>query len=81
MAAAPSDLAMANKCFGVGDEVALHGVVRLVDTAGDGTVTIERHRVTIMADSSYVDLMGEVKRESFTKAPKAGRSALYPAKP
>ena len=57
----------------------------MVDAGGDGTVTIELQstgrRVTIMADSSYVDLMGEVKRESFTKAPKAGRSALYPAKP
>ena len=39
--------------FGIGDEVALRGTVRLVDAAGDGTVTIELggtgQRVTVMA--------------------------------
>jgi hypothetical protein len=32
---------MANKRFGVGDEVAVRGVVWLVDAGGPGTVTIE----------------------------------------
>ena len=52
----------------------------MVDAGGDGTVTIALqstgHRVTIMADSSYVDLVGEAKRESFTKAPKGRQKRM-----
>jgi hypothetical protein len=56
---------MANrKRFGIGDQVALHGIVRLVDVAGEDTVTIELlatgHRVTIRADSGHVDLIAGV---------------------
>ena len=57
---------MANN-FGVGDEVALRGIVRPVR---------QGHRVTIMAESSYVDLVGEAKHERFTKAPKGRQKRL-----
>ena len=61
--------------FGIGDEVSLRGTVRLVDAAGDGTVTIELHgtgqRVTVMANSTYVELLAKAKGgQGFTKAPK-----------
>ena len=51
--------------FGIGDEVTLRGTVRLIDAAGDGTVTIELHgtgqRVTVMASSTYVELVAKAK--------------------
>jgi hypothetical protein len=61
--------------FGVGDEVSLRGTVRLVDVAGEGMVTIELqstgHRVTVMANSTGVELVEKAKGgKGFTKAPK-----------
>ncbi len=61
--------------FGIGAEVALLGTVRLVDAAGDVTVPIELHgtgqRVTVMANSTYVELVAKAKGgKGFTKAPK-----------
>ena len=57
--------------FGIGDEVTLRGTVRLIDAAGDGTVTIELHgtgqRVTVMASSTYA-----------SRCP-SGKSAMSPA--
>lgn len=42
------------KRFDIGDEVSLHGIVRLLDAGGEGTVTIEvlasGTRLTVMAD-------------------------------
>ena len=61
--------------FGIGDQVCLQGEVRLVDAAGEGTVTIEikgtGQRVTMMAQSTYIDLVEKAKGgKGFTKAPK-----------
>jgi hypothetical protein len=60
---------------GIGDDVSLHGTVKLVDAAGDGTVTIEikgtGQRVTMMAQSTYIDLVEKAKGgKGFTRAPK-----------
>ena len=66
---------MAYKRFGVGDQVALKGIVRLVDKAGDGTVTIELQstgqRVTVQTDSAVIDLVEEkpAKRPARRKGP------------
>ena len=76
-----TDFAMANKRFGVGDEVASRGAVRLVDAARDGTVTrvlATWTRVTLYGDSGHVDLVAPAKRESFTKAPKGRQKRLIP---
>ncbi len=59
--------------FDIGDEVSLRGTEKLLNAAGD--VTIELHgtgqRVTVMANSTYVDLVAKAKGEQgFTKAPK-----------
>jgi len=67
----------------VGDEVALRGIVRLVDAAGDGTVTIElkgtEYRVTLYTDnSSQVELIAKAKPESFRNAPKGRQKRLIP---
>ena len=47
--------------FDIGDEVALRGIVRLLDVGGTGTVTIEiaatGQRMTVMADSTGVELV------------------------
>jgi hypothetical protein len=61
--------------YGIGDQVCLQGEVRLVDAAGEGTVTIEikgtGQRVTMMAQSTYIDLVEKAKGgKGFTKAPK-----------
>lgn len=61
--------------FGIGDEVALRGAVRLVDAAGKGTVTVELHstgqRITVLAESSFLELVSKAKGgQGFTKAPK-----------
>ena len=52
---------------------------------GDGTVTIELQstgrRVTIMADSSYVDLVGEGSARASPRCRRANRSEWRPAKP
>jgi hypothetical protein len=51
--------------FGIGDQVCLQGEVKLVDAAGDGTVTIEikgtGQRVTMLAQSTYIDLLEKAK--------------------
>ena len=51
---------MTARRFDIGDEVALHGIVRLLDVGGPGTVTIEiaatGQRMTVMADSTSVEL-------------------------
>jgi hypothetical protein len=64
--------------FGIGDTVRLQGEVRLVDAAGEGTVTIEikgtGQRVTVMAQSAFIDLVEKAKGgKGFTKAPKGLR--------
>ena len=61
------------KHFNIGDEVALSGVVRLLDVGGPNTVTIELHatgqRITVMADSTSVELVARAKGGAgFTKA-------------
>jgi hypothetical protein len=61
--------------YGVGDTVCLQGEVRLVDAAGEGTVTVEikgtGQRVTLMAQSSYIELVEKAKGgKGFIKAPK-----------
>lgn len=49
--------------FDVGDEVCLRGVVRLLDVAGEGTVTIEIHatgqRVTVSATAGSIELVSK----------------------
>jgi len=51
--------------FGIGDEVLLRGTVKLLNAAGEGTVTIELHgtgqRLTVMASSTYVELVAKAK--------------------
>jgi hypothetical protein len=51
--------------YGIGDQVCLQGEVRLVDAAGEGTVTIEikstGQRVTMMAQSTYIELVEKAK--------------------
>ena len=51
--------------FDIGDEVALRGIVRLLDVGGTGTVTIEiavtGQRMTVMADSTGVELVAKGK--------------------
>ncbi len=73
---------MANKRFAVGDDVTLRGLVRLIDAAGHGTLTIELlatgNRVTLYGDSGHVDLVAPAKRESFTKAPRGRQKRLIP---
>lgn len=76
---------MATKRFDIGDEVCLFGTVRLVDAAGDGTVTVELgatgQRVTVQADSSFVLLQAKAKAGAgFSKAPKGRQGKLIPAK-
>jgi hypothetical protein len=71
------------KRFDIGDEVALRGIVRLLDVGGDGTVTVEIHatgtRLTVMADSTYIDLVAKGKAgQAFTKAPKGRQPKLIP---
>lgn len=70
------------KRFDIGDEVRLDGIVRLLDAAGPGTVTIELRstgqRVTIMADSSFVELKANAKPETLRKSPKGGQDKLIP---
>ena len=71
------------KRFGIGDEVALTGVVRLLDVGGPNTVTIELHatgqRITVMADSTYVELVAKEKGgQVFTRAPKGRQGKLIP---
>jgi hypothetical protein len=70
------------KRFGVGDTVALQGVVRLVDVAGDNTVTIEfpstGTRLTVASDSSYLQLVATDTTEAFRKAPKGRQKRLIP---
>ena len=72
------------KRFNIGDEVALHGIVRLLDVASLGTITIELHstgqRITVMADSTYVELVVAKARgvAGFTKAPKGRQGKLIP---
>ncbi len=62
--------------FGIGDQVCIQGEVRLINAGGEGTVTIELRgtgqRVTITANSSYVDLVEKAKGgKGFTKVVKA----------
>jgi hypothetical protein len=66
--------------FDIGDEVALRGVVRLLNAAGDGTVTVEltgsglRH--TLREDSSFIELVAKGKADAFRKAPKGRQGKL-----
>ena len=60
------------KRFSIGDEVALHGIVRLLDGGGPNTVTIELHstgqRITVMVHSTGVELVARAKSGAgFTK--------------
>ena len=47
--------------FSIGDEVALRGTVKLLDVAGDGTITVSLHgtgtRITLWVDSTSIDLV------------------------
>ena len=53
------------KRFEIGDEVALRGIVRLLDVAGPGTVTVEiaatGQRLTVMSESTGVELVAKGK--------------------
>jgi hypothetical protein len=67
--------------FDIGDEVALQGIVRLLDVGGPGTVTIEiaatGHRMTILADSTHVELVAKGKAgQAFTKQPKGKQGKI-----
>ena len=69
--------------FDIGDEVALRGIVRLLDVGGTGKVTIEiavtGQRMTVMADSTGVELVAKGKAgQGFTKAPKGRQPRLIP---
>ena len=69
--------------FDIGDEVALRGIVRLLDVGGTGTVTIEiavtGQRMTVMANSTGVELVAKGKAgQGFTKAPKGRQPRLIP---
>jgi hypothetical protein len=51
--------------FGIGDEVNVKGIVRLIDVAGPGTITIEllatgtAQRITVREDNDEVELVGK----------------------
>lgn len=69
--------------FAIGDEISLRGIVRLVDAAGEGTVTVEvsatGQRITLAAASSHIELVVKAKRgEGFTKAPKGRQVRMFP---
>jgi hypothetical protein len=69
--------------FDIGDEVALRGIVRLLDVGGPGTLTIEiaatGQRMTVMADSTGVELVAKDKGgQGFSKAPKGRQKRLIP---
>ena len=64
--------------FDIGDQVALRGIVRLLDVGGPGTVTIEiagtGQRMTVMADSTHVELVAKGKQgRASPRRRKAGR--------
>ena len=59
----------------------MRGIVRLLDVGGPNTVTVELHstgqRITVMADSTYAELVAKAKGgQGFTKAPKGRQSKL-----
>ena len=60
--------------FDIGDEVTLHGIVRLLDAAGPGTVTVEisatGQRMTVQELATGLDLVAKGKADAFTKGPK-----------
>ena len=68
--------------FDIGDELALRGIVRLLDGAGPGTVTIEiagtGQRMTVMANSTGVELVASGKAaQGFTKAPDSASKPVF----
>ena len=72
---------MTARRFDIGDEVALRGIVRLLDVGGPGTVTIEiaatGQRMTVMADTTSIKLVAKGKAgQAFTKAPKGRQPKL-----
>ena len=71
------------KRFSIGDEVALHGIVRLFDVGGPNTVTIELHstgqRITVTVNSTGVELLAKAKGGAgFTKAPRGPPGRTIP---
>ena len=68
--------------FGIGDEVTLHGIVRLLDAAGPGTVTVEisatGQRMTVQELATGLDLVAKGKADAFTKAPRGRQPRLIP---
>ena len=61
--------------FAVGKEIPLHGIMRLVDAAGDGKLMSNcSRRAAAHSAGGDIRLVGRAKRESFTKLPKAGKS-------
>ncbi len=67
----------------VGDDATLHGVVRLVGWAGDGTVTIELEatgqRLTVRANSRFMDLAGRAQKPAAVKKPARRKPLFYEA--
>ncbi|GLS29312.1 hypothetical protein SAMN04488498_113116 [Mesorhizobium albiziae] len=70
--------------FDIGDEVALRGVVRLLDAAGDGTVTVELAgsglRYTLRENSSFIELVAKGKADAFMKSPKGRQGKPIPSR-
>ena len=70
--------------FDLGDEVCIAGVVRLLDAAGDRTVTIEIHatgqRITLRRDENTLELVAKgpkARRPSWRRASHGPENQSY----